>query len=150
MSTCIHSFCYILFPWAPVVTPTVKHLPAMQETWVQSLGWEDPLEKGMANHSSILQPGELHRQRSLAGYSPWGHKESGTTERLSLSHVWALFITKLFNLQMYHKYFLLVCYLLAKFSMIFKSLILYNQLSKISFSVFVLFSEGHNRLFSTP
>ena len=33
---------------------TVKILPAMQETWVQSLGWEDPLEKGMAPHSSIL------------------------------------------------------------------------------------------------
>ena len=32
----------------------VKHLPAVQETWVQSLGWEDPLEKGMATHSSIL------------------------------------------------------------------------------------------------
>ena len=32
----------------------VKHLPAMQETWVQSLGWEDTLEKGMATHSSIL------------------------------------------------------------------------------------------------
>ena len=33
---------------------TVENLPAMQETWVQSLGWEDPLEKGMATHSSIL------------------------------------------------------------------------------------------------
>ena len=33
---------------------TVKNLPAMQETWVRSLGWEDPLEKGMATHSSIL------------------------------------------------------------------------------------------------
>ena len=32
----------------------VKHPPAMQKTWVQSLGWEDPLEKGMATHSSIL------------------------------------------------------------------------------------------------
>ena len=32
----------------------VKNLPAMQETWVQSLGWEDPMEKGMATHSSIL------------------------------------------------------------------------------------------------
>ena len=33
---------------------TVKNLPAIRETWVQSLGWEDPLEKGMATHSSIL------------------------------------------------------------------------------------------------
>ena len=50
--------------------------------WVQSLGQEDPLEEGMATHSSIL-PGESHGQRSLAGYSPWVHKESDTTERLS-------------------------------------------------------------------
>jgi len=40
--------------WASLVVQTVKNLPAMQETWVQSLGWEDPLEKGMATHSSIL------------------------------------------------------------------------------------------------
>ena len=53
-----------------------------QEMWVQSLGQEDPLEEGMATHSSIL-PGESHGQRSLAGYSPWVHKESDTTERLS-------------------------------------------------------------------
>ena len=39
---------------ASLVTQTVKNLPAMQETQVQSLGWEDPLEKGMATHSSIL------------------------------------------------------------------------------------------------
>ena len=53
----------------------------MQETWVQSLGWEDPLEKGTATHSSVLL-GESHGQRSLVGYSPWGYKESDTTEQL--------------------------------------------------------------------
>ena len=42
----------------------VKNLPAMQETWVQSLGWEDPLKKGMATHSSVLA-GESHGQRGL-------------------------------------------------------------------------------------
>ena len=55
----------------------------MRETWVPSLGWEDPLEKGMAIHSNILAwktPG----QRSLSGYSPWGHKELNTTKWLSL------------------------------------------------------------------
>ena len=57
----------------------VKNPPAMWETWVRSLGWEDPLEKGKAAHSSIL-PGEFHGL-----YSPWGRKESDTTERLSLS-----------------------------------------------------------------
>ena len=40
--------------WASLVAQLVKNLPAMQETWVQSLGWEDPLEEGMATHSSIL------------------------------------------------------------------------------------------------
>ena len=39
--------------WASLVAQTVKNLPAVQETWVQSLGWEDPLEKGMATHSSV-------------------------------------------------------------------------------------------------
>ena len=54
---------------ASPVAQMVKNLPAMQETQVQSLGQEDPLEKGMTTHSSIL-PGECHGQRSLAGYSP--------------------------------------------------------------------------------
>ena len=40
--------------WASLVAQLVKNLPAMQKTWVLSLGWEDPLEKGKANHSSIL------------------------------------------------------------------------------------------------
>ena len=40
--------------WASLVAQMVKNLTAMQETWIQSLGWEDPLEKGMAIHSSIL------------------------------------------------------------------------------------------------
>ena len=56
----------------------------MQETQVPSLGGEDPMEKGMATHSSMLA-GEVHGQRSLAGYSPWGRKESDTTEQLTIS-----------------------------------------------------------------
>ena len=62
----------------------VKNLPAMQETWVPSLGRKDPLEKGVATQSSILA-WRIHGQRSLVGYSSWGHKESDTTERLTLS-----------------------------------------------------------------
>ena len=50
----------------------------MQETQVQSLGGEDPLEKEMATHSTIIA-GKSHGQRNLAGYSPRGHKESDTT-----------------------------------------------------------------------
>ena len=61
----------------------VKNLPVMQETWVQLLGWEDPTEKGMTTRSVFL-PRESHGQRSLVGYSPWGHKKSDTTERLTL------------------------------------------------------------------
>ena len=37
-----------------LMSKTVKNLPAMQETWVRSLGWEDPLEKGVATHSSVI------------------------------------------------------------------------------------------------
>ena len=55
----------------------VKNPPAMQETWVRSLGWEDPLEKRKATHSSILA-WRIPR-------APQGHKELDTTERLSLS-----------------------------------------------------------------
>ena len=59
----------------------VNHLLAMQETWVQSLGWEDTLEEGMAT-TPVSLPGESHGQRSLLGCSPRGRKESDTTERL--------------------------------------------------------------------
>ena len=55
---------------------TVKRLPTMQETWVQSLVREDLLEKEMATHTPVFLPGKSHGQRRLVGYSPWGHKES--------------------------------------------------------------------------
>ena len=55
----------------------------MQETPVWSLGLEDPLEKGMTTHSSILA-WRIHRQRSLASYSLWCHKESDMTKSLTL------------------------------------------------------------------
>ena len=54
----------------------VKNLPGMQETLIQSLGQEDPLEKGVATYSSIFA-WEIHEQRSLASYSPWGRKRAG-------------------------------------------------------------------------
>ena len=50
----------------------------MLENWVQSVDQDDPLEKEMA--TPIFLPGEFHGQRSLVGYSPWGHKESDMTE----------------------------------------------------------------------
>ena len=59
------------YSWASLVAQLVKNLPALQETWVRSLGWEDPLEKGKATHSIILA--------WRIPWSPWGHKESDTT-----------------------------------------------------------------------
>ena len=55
--------------WASLVAQTVKNLPAKQDTWVRSLGWEDPLEKRTATHPSILAwkiPWTVY---------PWGQKE---------------------------------------------------------------------------
>ena len=66
---------------SPVVAQTVEHLPAMQETRVRSLGWEDPLEKEMATHSSNLA-WRIPQMEEPGRYSPWGRKESDTTERL--------------------------------------------------------------------
>ena len=62
--------------WTFLVTQLIKNLPAMRETWVQSVGWEDPLVKGKATHSSILA--------WRIPWSAWGHKESDTTKQLSL------------------------------------------------------------------
>ena len=62
---------------------SVKSPPAVWESWVRSLGQEDPLEKEMATHSSILA-WRTHGQRNLVGYSPSGHRELDTAERLTL------------------------------------------------------------------
>ena len=60
----------------------VKNLPAMQETWVQSLGWKIPWRRKWLPIPVFL-PGKSHRQRNLGGYSPWDHKELDTTEQLT-------------------------------------------------------------------
>ena len=70
---------------ASLVVQLVKNPPAMQESWVQSLGWEDSLEKGKATHSNILT------RRIPQLYSPWGCKEQDTTEQFSLSPKHGLF-----------------------------------------------------------
>ena len=71
---------YLLqYAWASLVAQLVKNPPAIQETWVQFLVWEDFLEKGKATHSSILA------WRIPRTVESWGSKESDTTERLSLS-----------------------------------------------------------------
>ena len=58
----------------------VKFLPAMWETWVQFLGWEDPDWRREWQPTPVFLPGEFHGQRSLVGYSPWGHEESDMTK----------------------------------------------------------------------
>ena len=70
---------------ASLVAQTVKNPLGMQEAWVRSLGRENPLKKGMATHFRELAWRILAwriplGQRSLAGYSPWGCKESDMTE----------------------------------------------------------------------
>ena len=64
---------------------TVKNLPAMRMTLVQSLGQEDPSERKWQPTPTFL-PGEFHGQRILVGYSLWGHRELHTTGWLTLSH----------------------------------------------------------------
>ena len=64
----------------------------MWENLVQSLGWEDLLEKEMATHSSILA-WKIPWTESLVGYSPRGHKESDTTERLHFHFHFGIWIT---------------------------------------------------------
>ena len=81
----ILTFCVTYKVLTSLVAQMAKNLPATQENQVRSLGQEDSLEKGMATHSSILawripwteEPGRL--------YSSWGHRESNTTEQLTLS-----------------------------------------------------------------
>ena len=67
---------------------TVKNLPAVRENRVQSLGWEDPLYKGIPEYwnTPVFLPEEFYGQRSLASYSPWCHKESDMTEQLTHTH----------------------------------------------------------------
>ena len=63
------------------MAPMVKSLPAVQETWVRCLGWEDPLGKEMATHSSILA-WRIPWTEEPGGLQSMGHKESDTTNRL--------------------------------------------------------------------
>ena len=66
------------YSWSSFVAQMVKNLPAIRETWVRSLGREDPLEKGK------YYPLQYSGLKNSNDYSPWGRKELDTTERLSL------------------------------------------------------------------
>ena len=69
----VKNISFVILP-SFLVAQLVKNLPAVRETWVQSLGWEDPLEKGIP--TAVFWPGE---------FRPWVHKGSDMTEQLSLS-----------------------------------------------------------------
>ena len=93
-------YLFLSIAWASLAAQWQSHLP-MQEMQVWSLGWEDPLEKEMATPPGFL-PGKSHGQRSLVGYSPWGHKVWDTIEWLTFSLValiescWAGIVKTLF------------------------------------------------------
>ena len=78
---CIYIYVYI-YIWASLVARVVKNPPTMQETWVQTLVGKVLWRKEWLPTPAFL-PGEFYGQRSLVGYSPWGLKESDTTERLT-------------------------------------------------------------------
>ena len=71
----------VLFIMTSLVAQTVKHLPTMQESQVLSLGHEDPWKRKW-QPTTVLLPEKSHGWLNLVGYSPWGCKESDTTERL--------------------------------------------------------------------
>ena len=80
----IYSFVLLLFLFVrtnSLVAKRLKWLPLMRETWVSSLGREDPLERKW-QPAPVFLPGKSHGLRSLLGYSPWGRKKSDTTKRL--------------------------------------------------------------------
>ena len=77
----LNIFSVYTFNWASLVAQLVRNLPAMWETKVRSLGWEDPLEKGKATHSNILA------WRIPWTVYPWGRKESDTAELLSHTYI---------------------------------------------------------------
>ena len=76
MYTHIHTHTLILF----LVAQTVKSLPAMRETWVRSLGWEDPLEEGMATHSSMATHSNILSWRIPMDKGAWHAAVHGITK----------------------------------------------------------------------
>ena len=73
--------------WVSLVDQKIENLPGMQETWVRSLGWEDPLEKGISTHSSSLAWGILWREEpgKLQSMGSWGVEHNWVTSTFSLT-----------------------------------------------------------------
>ena len=93
--------------WVSLVAQMVKNLPAVQETQemqVQTLGWEDPLEKGMTTHSSILAWRIPKTEEPSGLYSPWGSRELDMTERLAI-------IETKYNIPLYSSWIISIAFL---------------------------------------
>ena len=91
---------YLLqYSWASLVAQLVKNLPAMREAWVQSLGWEDPLEKGKATHSSILA-WRIPRTVQYMGSQRGGHDWDAFTHFPFTLH-WFLFLFYFYQFLVY-------------------------------------------------
>ena len=82
-----------------LVAQTVKRLSTVRETRVRARGWEDPWRRKWQS-TPVLLPGKSHGQRSLVGYSPWGRKESDTTEQLHFTHFNHVHFFLLFEVQL--------------------------------------------------
>ena len=81
-------YVYLWLIRTSLVAQTVKRLSTMRETWVRALGWEDHLEKEMAIHSRTI----AWKSPWTGAYSPWGRKESDTTEQLHYSLLWLIHV----------------------------------------------------------
>ena len=95
-----HIYTYIYIFGVSLVAQRLKHLPAMQETWVQSLGQEDPLEKEMATHSSILA-WRIPWTEEPGGLQPMGSQRVGHDWATSLSHTYFIFYICIYIFSIY-------------------------------------------------
>ena len=127
------------YSWASLVAQMVKNLPAMCETWVRSLDWEDPLEKGMATHSSIL-----------AWKIPWT-EEPGRLQSMGLQrvrHNWVTFTLRSYKLGILEDFCLIIYCVIAVLCTVHRLILLtffFSQLSSIhlfflTYSLFSAFS----------
>ena len=90
------------YSWASLVAQMIKNPPAVRKTWVRSLGWEDTLEEGMANHSSILA-WRIPMDRGARRATVTEVAESDVTEQLSIAQHW-VFRSPTFELDLEYRY----------------------------------------------
>ena len=116
--------------YSSLVAQTVKHLSTMCETWVPSLGQEEPLEEEMAMHSSTIA-WKIPWTEEPGGYSPWGHKESDWATSLSLSFPFCVFLPPLLNISASVRSILFLSFIVPIFAWNVPSLGISNFLEEI-------------------